>query len=87
MIGPFLSSQAALLESLANGHLALPIVAPSAAAARAVDPSVGVVGGIVDGSLEPSYLVGVQPDIFQQMQAMARLILDMKAARDLARDW
>lgn len=87
VIGPFLSSQAALLESLANDHLALPIVAPSAAAARAVNPSVRDVGGKADRSSDWSYLVGVQPDIFQQMQAMATLILNMKATRDSARGW
>lgn len=86
MIGPFTSSPATLLESLSNEYLALPIVAPSAAAARVVYPP-----GLLDNSLGEeeggaetlsSHLVGAQPDISAQMRAMARLILDMKAARD-----
>eukprot|EP00904_Undaria_pinnatifida_P014241 jgi/Undpi1/9948/HiC_scaffold_28.g12402.m1 len=79
-----LSAQASLLETVSNDYLGLPLVTPSASAARA---STYFASGAQGLGVGPSFLFGMQPDIFEQMKALARLILDMKTERDSARGW
>lgn len=78
VIGPPLSSQAALLESVSTSYWGLPLVTPLAAAAHgeALESSSD------DGARPLSFLVGVQPDVFAQMRALVTLILQMKSMRD-----
>lgn len=61
------------------------MVSPSATAARAATYFSS--GARTLGGWEGSYLLGVQPDVFLEMEALARLILDMKTERDLDRGW
>eukprot|EP00903_Cladosiphon_okamuranus_P014086 g13093.t1 len=85
IVGPMLSSQASLLETVSNDFFGLPMVTPAAPAARA---ATYFSSGARDlGGGEGSYLLGVQPDVFQEMEALARLILDLKTERDLDRGW
>eukprot|EP00752_Nemacystus_decipiens_P004321 g3946.t1 len=85
IVGPMLSSQASLLETVSNEFFGLPMVTPSASAARA---ATYFSSGARDlGGREGSYLFGVQPDVFQEMEALARLILDLKTERDWERGW
>lgn len=80
-----LSSQASLLEAVTNDFFGLPMVTPSASAARA---ATYFASGARDlGGGEGSYLFGVQPDVYREMEALARLILDLKMERDLDRGW
>ena len=79
-----LSSQASLLETISNDFFGLPLVTPSASAARAVTYFASGAQGFGEG---PSYLFGAEPDVFEQMKALSRLILDMKTERDYARGW
>lgn len=79
-----LSSQASLLETVSNDFFGLPMVTPSASAARA---NTYFSSGAYGLGGEGSYLFGVQPDVFSEMEALARLILDMKVERDLNRGW
>lgn len=79
-----LSSQATLLETISNDYFGLPVVTPAASAARAetfFSSGARVLGG------GPSFLFGVHPDVFEQMQALVRMILDMKTERDVVRGW
>ncbi|CAM9202083.1 unnamed protein product, partial [Hapterophycus canaliculatus] len=80
-----LSSQASLLETISNDFFGLSMVTPSASAARA--STYFSSGAALYGGGERSYLFGVQPDVFDEMEALARLILDMKTERDLNRGW
>eukprot|EP00904_Undaria_pinnatifida_P014240 jgi/Undpi1/9947/HiC_scaffold_28.g12401.m1 len=84
IVGPMLSSQASLLETISNDFFGLPLVTPSASAARAVTYFASGAQGFGEG---PSYLFGAEPDVFEQMKALSRLILDMKTERDYARGW
>ena len=84
VVGPMLSSQASLLETISNDFFGLPLVTPSASAARAVTFFASKVRGL---RARPSFLFGVQPDILEEMKALARLILDMKTERDNVRGW
>lgn len=84
IVGPMLSSQASLLETVSNDFFGLPMFTPSATAARA---ATYFTTGARDVSGDESYLFGIQPDVFEEMKAVARLILDMKLERDLARGW
>ncbi|CBJ28350.1 conserved unknown protein [Ectocarpus siliculosus] len=79
-----LSSQASLLETVSNDFFGLPMVTPSASAARA---NTYFSSGAYGLGGKGSYLFGVQPDVFSEMEALARLILDMKVERDLDRGW
>lgn len=79
-----LSAQASLVEIMSNGGFGLPVVTPSASAARADTYFASRAQGLGAG---PSFLFGVQPDIFEQMEALARLVLDMKRDRDTVRGW
>lgn len=79
-----LSSQASILETISNDFFGLPLVTPSASVARAATYFASGAQGL---GAEPSFLLGIQPDIFEQMKALARLILDMKAERDTERGW
>ncbi|CAM9570734.1 unnamed protein product, partial [Scytosiphon promiscuus] len=85
IVGPMLSSQASLLETISNDFFGLPMVTPSASAARAATYFSS--GATLYGGGERSYLFGVQPDVFDEMEALARLILDKKTERDLDRGW
>ena len=81
IVGPMMSSQASLLEIISNDFFGLPLITPAAIAARAETYlSTGASGG-------GSYLMGLQPDVFAEMRALARLILDMKTERDRERGW
>lgn len=84
IVGPILSSQASLLETISNNFFGLPLVTPSASAARAETYFTSGANSIEGGA---SYLFGVQPDIFEQMNALTRLILDMKTERDSLHGW
>lgn len=85
IVGPMLSSQASSLETVSSNFLGLPLVTPSASAARAATYlASGTQEGLGAGA---SYLFGVQPDVFEQMKALARLVLDMKTERDYSYDW
>ncbi|CAB1099788.1 unnamed protein product [Ectocarpus sp. CCAP 1310/34] len=84
IVGPMLSSQASLLETVSNDFFGLPMVTPSASAARA---NTYFSSGAYGLGGEGSYLFGVQPDVFSEMEALARLILDLKVERDLDRGW
>lgn len=84
IVGPMLSSQASLLETVSNDFFGLPLVTPSASAARAVTYFASGSQGLGVG---PSFLFGAQPDVFEEMEALARLILDMKTERDNVRGW
>ena len=84
IIGPIRSSQASLIETISNGFFGLPLVTPSASAARAITYFASGTRGLGAG---PSFLLGTQPDVFEHMKALARLILDMKTERDYARGW
>lgn len=84
VVGPLLSSQASVLEVISNEFFALPMITPSGSAARATSYGAGGVGGATGGS---SFMFGIQPDIFEQMNALVRLILDMKTERDKERGW
>lgn len=79
-----MSSQASLLEIMSNDFFGLPFVTPAAIAARA--ETYFSTGGTEVGG-DGSYLLGIQPDVFSEMSALARLILDMKAERDAQRGW
>lgn len=79
-----LSSQASLLETMSNDFFGLPLVTPSASAARAVTSFASKTQGL---DAEASFLFGTQPDVFEQTKALARLILDKKTERDSARGW
>lgn len=85
IVAPTLSSQASLLETVSNDFFGLPMVSPSATAARAATYFSS--GARTLGGWEGSYLLGVQPDVFLEMEALATLILDMKTERDLDRGW
>lgn len=82
IVGPMLSSQASLIETMSNNAFGLPLVTPSASAARAATYFASRAQGLGTG---PSFLFGIQPDIFEQMEALARLVLDMKTERDYPR--
>lgn len=84
IVGPMLSSQASLLETVSNDFFGLPMITPSASAARA---ATYFSSGARDLGGMGSYLFGVQPDVFKEMEALVRLILDLKAERDLDRGW
>lgn len=74
-----------MLETVSNDFFGLPMVTPSAPAARATTYFSS--GARELGGDQGSYLFGVQPDVFQEMEALARLILDMKTERDTDRGW
>lgn len=78
------SSQASLLEIVTNDFYGLPFITPAAIAARA--ETYFSTGGTEVGG-DGSYLLGLQPDVFSEMRALARLILDMKTERDTLRGW
>ena len=79
-----MSSQASLLETISNDFFGIPLITPAAIAARAETYfSTGMAAAEGGGS----YLLGLQPDIFEEMNALARLILDMKTERDTKRGW
>lgn len=65
----------ALLGSMSDHYLHLPVLSVGGTAARS-ESSDDASGG------EGGYLLHVQPTIVPQMQALVRLILDMKLARD-----
>lgn len=71
----------ALIGSLADEYLHLPVLTVGGTAARS-ESRVGGDGDDDAGSWEGGYLLHVQPPVVQQMQALVRLILDMKLARD-----
>ncbi|CAM9520631.1 unnamed protein product [Ascophyllum nodosum] len=84
IVGPMMSSQASLLETISNDFFGIPLITPAAIAARAETYfSTGMAAAEGGGS----YLLGLQPDIFEEMNALARLILDMKTERDTKRGW
>lgn len=66
------TASASLIGSLSNGYLSLPILNVGGNAARPESRNL-TSGG---------YLLSLQPDIFLEMRALVRLILDMKMARD-----
>ncbi|CAM9888131.1 unnamed protein product, partial [Choristocarpus tenellus] len=81
VVGPILSSQASQLGSLSNRFWSLPIV--SLTPPTAIVDSAGIDGSIgIAGNVDRGFLSSVQPSIDGQMVALARLILDMKTARD-----
>ena len=73
----------ALLGSVSDQFLHLPVLSVGAPAARSEARDEAAEGE--DGEAELAaggYLLHVQPPIVSQMQALVRLILDMKLARD-----
>lgn len=75
MVSALGTSSASFMGSLSNGYLHLPLVTVGASAARSEERGSGGDGG---------YVLNMQPDIYPQMEALVRLILDMKIARDRA---
>lgn len=84
VVVPLVSTQASALEVVTNRFFGLPMITPSGPAARVMSFKAGYVDATAEGS---SFLFGIQPDIFEQMNALARLILDMKTQRDTERGW
>lgn len=72
------SSSASLLGSLSNQYLHLPVLTVGASAAR----SEGRNSAEIDTEGEGGFLLSVHADIYPQMEALVRLILDMKVQRD-----
>lgn len=78
MVSALDSYSTALVGSLSSEYLHLPMLSIAGTAARAEDHD-----GEEDGSgNNGSYLLHMQPGIVSHMQAIVRLILDMKLARD-----
>lgn len=75
MVSTLGASGSSFLGSLSNSYLHLPLLTVGASAARSEGRN-----SIGDGG----YLLSVQPDIYPQMEALVRLILDMKTTRDAA---
>lgn len=67
----------ALLGSVSDQYLHLPVLSVGGTAARSEARD-----DAAEGEGEGGYLLHVQPAIVPQMQALVRLILDMKLARD-----
>ena len=72
------TSSASFVGELSNGYLNIPLVTAGASAAR----SGGRNNGSDEDEGEGGYVLSVQPDIYPEMEALVRLILDMKVARD-----
>lgn len=73
-----------MLEIMTNDFYGLPFITPAAIAARA--ETYFSTGGTEVGG-DGRYLLGLQPDVFSEMRALVRLILDMKTERDTLRGW
>lgn len=78
MVSALDSYSTALVGSLSSEYLHLPMLSIAGTAARAEEQEEDV-DGVGEGG---GYLLHMQPGIVSQMQALVRLILDMKLARD-----